>query len=161
MSELKAPDGLRDFSLHEEPVEEFPLEGLSEEKLLELHSKVESRLGGLALTEVNLVKETLLQIKRAKVLQELATSEKGTPMNQRAQVQNSLAGLLTQLSKIQIELYSSERIKRIQNAVIRVVKMDWSEKPFGRKATSLFFRAFGDPRWVDVSVTPHLLKEAP
>jgi hypothetical protein len=122
MSELKAPDGLRDFSLHEEPVEEFPLEGLSEEKLLELHSKVESRLGGLALTEVNLVKETLLQIKRAKVLQELATSEKGTPMNQRAQVQNSLAGLLTQLSKIQIELYSSERIKRIQNAVIRVVK---------------------------------------
>lgn len=122
MSELKAPDGLRDFSLHEEPVEEFPLDGLSDDKLLELHAKIEGRLGGLALTEVNLVKETLLQIKRAKVLQELATSEKGTPMNQRAQVQNSLAGLLTQLSKIQIELYSSERIKRIQNAVIRVVK---------------------------------------
>lgn len=122
MSELKAPDGLRDFSLHEEPVEQFPLDGLSEAKLLELHAKVESRIGGLALTEVNLVKETLLQIKRAKVLQELATNEKGTPMNQRAQVQNSLGGMLTQLAKMQIELYSSERIKRIQNATIRVVK---------------------------------------
>lgn len=40
--------------------------------------------------------------------------------------------------------------------------VDWSDKPHGRKATSLFFRSFGDPRWVDVSVAPHVLpKEAP
>lgn len=42
------------------------------------------------------------------------------------------------------------------------VEVDWSPKPFGRKATSLFFRAFGDPRWVDVSVCPHSMpKEVP
>jgi hypothetical protein len=28
---------------------------------------------------------------------------------------------------------------------------DWTEKPFGRRACSLFFRKFGDPRWIDMS----------
>lgn len=37
--------------------------------------------------------------------------------------------------------------------------IDWTEKPFGRKSTSLHFPGFGDPRWVDISVSPHLLKE--
>jgi hypothetical protein len=36
-------------------------------------------------------------------------------------------------------------------------KIDWTEKPFGRKSTTLFFRAFGDPRWVDISVCPHVM----
>lgn len=31
---------------------------------------------------------------------------------------------------------------------------DWSDKPHGRRAVSLFFRQFGDPRWVDISVMP-------
>jgi hypothetical protein len=31
---------------------------------------------------------------------------------------------------------------------------DWSEKPHGRRAVSLFFPQFGDRRWVDISVMP-------
>lgn len=29
---------------------------------------------------------------------------------------------------------------------------DWSEKPHGRRSLTLFFKGFGDPRWVDISV---------
>ncbi len=32
--------------------------------------------------------------------------------------------------------------------------VDWSEKPHGRKACSLFFPAFHDRRWIDISVMP-------
>lgn len=32
--------------------------------------------------------------------------------------------------------------------------VDWSEKPHGRKACSLFFPGFNDRRWVDISVMP-------
>lgn len=31
---------------------------------------------------------------------------------------------------------------------------DYTDKPHGRKACSLFFPAFGDPRWVDISIMP-------
>lgn len=33
-------------------------------------------------------------------------------------------------------------------------KADWSEKPHGRKACSLYFPRFGDCRWIDVSFVP-------
>lgn len=32
--------------------------------------------------------------------------------------------------------------------------VDWTDKPHGRKACSLFFHGFHDPRWVDISVMP-------
>ena len=31
---------------------------------------------------------------------------------------------------------------------------DWSDKPHGRRACSLFFPGFGDHRWVDISIMP-------
>lgn len=115
---------LQDFNL--QPAEnkpKVPLDDMSREELLDLHAKIEQKIGGLNLGEVNLVKETLLQIHRGKALQEDASNkESGVPMNQRAQVQNSLANLLSQLAKIQVTLYSSERIKRIQAACVKVVK---------------------------------------
>lgn len=113
---------LKDFSLQQKDNEAFNLDALTQEQLLELHAKVEKHLGGLALTEVNLVKETLLQMHRAKVLQEAASKDGGAPLNQRAQVQNSLSNTITQLAKMQVALYNSERVKRIQSATIRVVK---------------------------------------
>lgn len=33
-------------------------------------------------------------------------------------------------------------------------KADFTDKPHGRKACSLFFRKFGDARWVDLSFMP-------
>jgi hypothetical protein len=32
--------------------------------------------------------------------------------------------------------------------------VDWSDKPHRRKACSLYFPAFGDRRWVDISIVP-------
>lgn len=35
---------------------------------------------------------------------------------------------------------------------INTAHVDWSEKPHGRKACSLFFQEFGDRRWIDISI---------
>jgi hypothetical protein len=32
--------------------------------------------------------------------------------------------------------------------------VDWTDKPHGRRAVSLYFSKFGDPRWIDISVMP-------
>lgn len=37
---------------------------------------------------------------------------------------------------------------------------DWSDKPHGRRAVSLFFRDFSDRRWVDISVMPCSIEAA-
>lgn len=37
---------------------------------------------------------------------------------------------------------------------------DWTDKPHGRKACSLFFRDAKDRRWVDISIMPCLPKPA-
>ena len=37
-------------------------------------------------------------------------------------------------------------------------KADFTDKPHGRKACSLFFRGFGDCRWVDVSFMPTVVQ---
>lgn len=113
---------LADFSLQPQDNGKIKVKGMTREQLLDLHAKVENELGGLGLMEVNLVKETLLQIHRAKLLQETASQAKDAPLNQKAQVQNSLGSMLTQLAKVQIDLFNSERIKRIQGAVVKVVK---------------------------------------
>jgi hypothetical protein len=116
--------GLRSFSLGTEvKSSKIDLDKLDQKGLLELHAKVESRLVGMRLSDVNLEKETLLQFHRAKMLQEDA-NKSGTevPMNQRAQVQNSLGNLLTTLAKMQMDLHDSESIKRMKAAVIKVMK---------------------------------------
>jgi hypothetical protein len=43
---------------------------------------------------------------------------------------------------------------RDRNDDIMKSALDWHDKPHGRRAISLYFPAFGDRRWVDVSVMP-------
>ncbi len=39
-------------------------------------------------------------------------------------------------------------------------KVDWTDKPHGRKSCSLYFPEFGDRRWVDISVVPRVAQVA-
>lgn len=122
--EAPKSSGLKDFSLDKsDNASKYDLEKMSQSELLALHSKIEARITGKRLSEVNLEQELLLQYQKAKVLQEDANKPNAdVPMNQRAQVQNSLGNLLERLGKMQIELYSSEALKRLKAAVIKVVK---------------------------------------
>lgn len=121
--EAPKKSGLSDFSLAPSTnIDKFDLKGMNQADLLTLHAKVESKLVGIRLSEVNLEKETLIQFQRAKQLQEDASTTTDVPMNQRAQVQNSLANLLTSLAKMQMDLHDSESIKRWKAALVRVVK---------------------------------------
>lgn len=115
--------GLRDFSLEKsENTSKFDLNTMDQSELLDLHSKVEEKLTGIRLSEVNLEKETLLQFQRAKALQIKANGATDVPVNQLAQVQNSIKGILESLSKMQQELHDSESIKRWKAALIRVLR---------------------------------------
>lgn len=117
---LKDLGGLHDKSSEKGKID---LDTLDEAGLLALRADIDSRLPIKSLDDVNLVEESLRQLQMAKALQAKANEkDSGTPMNQRAQVQNSISNIITTLAKVQMELHTSERIKRIQSAVVKVVK---------------------------------------
>lgn len=117
------PRGLADFSLAKtEKTSKFDLNLMDQAELLDLHAKVEAKLTGLRLSDVNLEKETLLQFHRAKALQEKANTANDVPVNQLAQVQNSIRTILESLGKMQMDLHDSETMKRWKAALVRVVK---------------------------------------
>jgi len=116
---------LKDYSLHEPPKSKKvgDLDSMSEGELLALRSQIDSRLTGTKLSEVNLTKELLIQLRSAKLLQAKVTeADSDVPANQKAQVQNSIGGIIMNLSKIQMALYDAESMKRLKAATIRVVK---------------------------------------
>lgn len=49
-------------------------------------------------------------------------------------------------------------VKRIADAAgLKLKDEEASNKPHGRKAWTLFFEGFGDPRWVDISAMPAIV----
>jgi hypothetical protein len=106
-----------------EKVAEPPLsvETMSVGQLLELRARVQARLP-MKLSDLDLEAELMLQYTQGKLLLNLVSTDEDTPANQKAQVQNSCAATLEQLVKLQTRLYDAERMKRIEQALIKAVK---------------------------------------
>lgn len=116
--------GLRDFSLEIKPKSsKTDLNSMDQSELLALRDEIDAKITGTSLSEINLAKEALLQLQKAKQLQvDAELDKKSIPMNQRAQVQNSIKGIISDLAGIQMKLYDSEYVKRLKAAVVKVVR---------------------------------------
>ena len=93
-------------------------------ELMRLHDKVIAALPPTALSEMNLEKELLLQYHSVKALKNEVmdgnSAEAGAiPMNQRAQVANTVATALKALIDLQDKVYATERFKFVESLLIR------------------------------------------
>ena len=66
--------------------------------------------------------ELALMFSSAKVLLDRVLNDPETPANQQSQVLNSVSAILEKITKIRTELYDSERIRRIEQVLVRVMK---------------------------------------
>jgi hypothetical protein len=98
------------------------LAGMKLNEMLELRSEIDKRLPARNLADLDLEEELLLQFARVKELFQDVMKSKDTPANQQAQVANSCTTLLDKLVEMQLKLYSAERTKAIESAVIRTLK---------------------------------------
>lgn len=71
---------------------------------------------------LDLQAELVAQFRAAKALFEKAQTNTDIPLNQLAQVINSAAALLKQLSSTQAELFTAERFRASEQALIDVLK---------------------------------------
>jgi hypothetical protein len=132
------PRGLKRFSLKTVgDHEEIDLDSLEIGELLDLRSKIDAKLPPLTIKDLNLEEELMLQFIRAKDLQSNIAKASDIPTNQKAQVANSVRATLSEIVKMQSELYSAEQFKRMEACLAKVLKTLPTE------AQNAFFEAYG------------------
>lgn len=88
------------------------------EDLVELRTRIDQMLPTRKLRDVDLESELVRQLTVVHRLQSDVINDQNTPANQKAQVAGQVANVLAVLSKLQVEVYSSERLKRIEQILI-------------------------------------------
>jgi hypothetical protein len=92
------------------------------DELLELRRQIETLLPVKDLKDLNLSRELVLQVQALQALQQRVMSDTSTPANQIAQCANSLSAALVNLVKLQSDVYTSERLKRIEACLVECVQ---------------------------------------
>ena len=92
---------------------------LSVTELIRFRDEITRELPPIELSKVNLEEEVLLQFHSLRELQSAVMGDDDVPVKQRAQFANTIGATLKTLGDLQIALYSSERFKQIENALIR------------------------------------------
>jgi hypothetical protein len=98
------------------------LDGMPVAELLALRAGIDEKLPVKDLADVDLNRELVLQMLQTQKLQRDVLEDEDTPANQRAQVANAVAAIINNLVKLQSEVYTSERIKKIEQALIQTLQ---------------------------------------
>ncbi len=109
------------------------LETLSEAELMAARSKID-RLIDINIGNLNIGEELGLQFRKAQILFDSVADDKNTPLNQKAQLFNSLQSMLEKLTKARGIVFSQERLKRYEKAVLKLM-----EKLENEEAKQAFF----------------------
>ena len=102
------------------PVDSIDLSQYTPAELTRLKGKVEARLPQPE--SLDLQAELIAQFQSAKALFVEAQQDRDTPVNQLASVCNTAAALLKQLAATQIDLYTAERNRCMEAALIDLLK---------------------------------------
>lgn len=98
------------------------LSELTQDQLYALYVDVSAALPHQDLRDVSIEQELTRQLRAAQALQNATILDKHTPANQKAQTVNAVSSVLASLGKLQSDIYTSERLKNIELALIKALK---------------------------------------
>lgn len=98
------------------------LKSLNTGELLALRDEIDALLPPLSLKTLNAEQELLLQYLRVKELQTEVAGDDGTPTNQKAQVANSVANTLREITRLRNEIYNGEQFRLMEAALARALR---------------------------------------
>ena len=102
--------------------ENLGISTLSEVELLELRAEIDQLLPTKALVDLNMERELVIQLIVVQNLQRETLRDNSVPANQKVQTSNAVAATLATLSKLQTEMYTSERLKKIEQVLIETLQ---------------------------------------
>jgi hypothetical protein len=106
------------------------------DELLILRDRIDELMPARTLAEMDLEKELVIQYQAVKALNTRVSAAEDVPVNQLAQVANSISSVLDRLGKMQATMYSHERFKQIELALVRLLKTRPTEE------VEAFFREY-------------------
>ena len=113
---------LQNFSISATPEQTATdIADLDEEALLKLRSEIDDKLQ-IGIKNLTLTEELGLQYRNGMKLLKDIQSDNQTPANQKAQVFNSVSGMLEKIVKMQESVYSMERLKRYEVAFLKAIE---------------------------------------
>lgn len=71
---------------------------------------------------INLQTELDANFRAAKLLRDTLSMDSETPANQKAQVMNTITTILSQMTKVQMDLFNVQRQKEIEGILIETIK---------------------------------------
>ncbi len=101
---------------------QIDLAGFEPEQLLELRHRIDSLLPVKRLTDLNMEEELVIQLLTVQQLQRETLNDEHTPATQKSATANAVAAALGSLVRLQSEVHTSERLKRIEQALVEAVK---------------------------------------
>lgn len=113
------------------------IEGLSEKQLMNLRHHLDMVLK-IEISHLNLTEELGLQYRQGKALLN-SIQDSSTPANQKAQVFNSIQAQLEKIVKQRQLVFSQERLKRFEAALLKVLEMKGNERE-----QELFLELYGE-----------------
>lgn len=114
---------------------------LSVDELLEMRAQIDAKLPVKDLKDMDLSRELVLQTLALQALQRRVLREEETPANQVAAVANALSSALSNLVKMQNDLYTSERMKRVE--LILIECLDTLPEKVQRKFFEMYEKELG------------------
>jgi hypothetical protein len=90
--------------------------------LIELRRQIEEMLPVKDLKDLNLSRELVLQVQALQALQARVIEDPDVPVNQIAQCAGALSAALVNLVKLQTDVYTSDRLKRIEAVLVECVQ---------------------------------------
>jgi hypothetical protein len=93
------------------------------DQLLELRNRIEQHLPAKDLSDMDLKRELVLQVLALQQLQASVISDDDVAPNQKSQVANSLSSALSTLVKIQGDVNTSERFKKLEAALVGSISL--------------------------------------
>jgi len=102
------------------PIDSIDLDAYSEAEKIALFNRLQSLLP-VAIGELNLETEIILQLHLAKAMQSEAKTS-SAPLNQKAQVANTITAILRQLVDMQAILNTTETIKKIERILLETLE---------------------------------------
>lgn len=96
--------------------------GRDQEELWRIKREVDSLLTGKTLADIDLEQELVSQLALTKRFLEQIIDDSDVPANQRSQAINSCTTILTNLCRVQIDLYNAERVKALESALVKTLK---------------------------------------
>ena len=109
----------KSFDEHRGSGAPFKWGALPIQTLLAYRDEIDRVLPPTELSKMNMEQEMVLQFHAIRALQNDVIDDDTLPPNQRAQVANAVTSSLNKLAELQLEIYTTERFKAIENLLIR------------------------------------------